>query len=56
MATVFDKEFWENKGYILKDCSLSKEWINNEEYNLHINIDVQKITPIDKIVFDLIIR
>lgn len=54
--TIFDKEFWKDIGYILRDCSLSKEWINNEEYNVHINIDVQKITPIDKIVFDLIIR
>jgi hypothetical protein len=53
--TVFDKEFWENKGYILRDCSLSKEWVNDEEYNLHINVDVQKVTTIDKIICELII-
>ena len=53
---VFDKEFWENKGYILRGCSSAKEWVNNEEYDLHINIDVQKIASIDKIVCDLIIK
>ena len=54
--TIFDKEFWENKGYILRGCSFSKEWVNDEEYNLNINVDVQKIASIDKIVCDLIIK
>lgn len=54
--TILDKEFWKNMGYILRDCSLSKEWVNDEEYNLHINVVVQKITHIDKIVCDLIIN
>lgn len=54
--TIFDKEFWENRGYILKGCSSTKEWVNNEEYDLHINIDIQKINYIDKVVCDLIIR
>lgn len=53
---IFDKEFWENKGYILRDCSLSKEWVNDDEYDMHINVDVQKINCIDKVVCDLIIR
>ena len=54
--TVFDKEFWEDMGYILRGCSLSKEWVNDEEYDLYINVNVQKITSIDKIVCDLIIK
>lgn len=54
--TVFDKEFWKDMGYILRDCSLSKEWVNDEEYDLYINVNVQKITSIDKIVCDLIIK
>lgn len=53
---VLDKEFWEDKGYILRGCSFTKEWVNDEEYDLHINVDVQKVTSIDKIVCDLIIR
>ena len=54
--TVFDKEFWENEGYILRGCSTAKEWANDEEYDLYINVDVQKIASIDKIVCDLIIK
>lgn len=27
--TILDKEFWKDMGYILRDCSLSKEWVMN---------------------------
>lgn len=54
--TIFDKEFWENKGYILRGCSSTKEWVNDGEYDLHINLDVQKINCIDKIVCETIIK
>ncbi len=42
--------------YILRGYSSSKKWINDEEYILYINIDVQKVTTIDKIICELIIN
>ncbi len=54
--TIFDEEFWKDNGYILRGYSLSKEHVNDEEYNLHINVDVQKITTIDSVVCELIIN
>lgn len=41
--------------YILRGYSSSKKWINDDEYILCINLDVQKVTTIDKVICELII-
>ena len=41
--------------YILRGYSSSKKWINDDEYILCINLDVLKVTTIDKIICELII-